>query len=80
MTNSVGIRTKSMNKAKAACLDLASRVKWIRHAAGKALGDILEILDGDIEHAMGLILPDDSGGKLGIPPTYHKLINHALEA
>lgn len=75
-----GIRTRLMTKQKEVCLDLASRVKWIRHACGKALGDILEITNGDIQRTIGLILPDDTGGKLGIPPTYNDLINHALEA
>lgn len=80
MNSRQGIRTRSMTKAKEVCLDLASRVKWIRHACGKALGDILEITNGDIQRTIGLILPDDTGGKLGIPPTYNQLINHALEA
>lgn len=79
MINNVGIRTKSMSKSKQVCLELASRVKWFRHASGKALVDILEILDGDIEAAIGMILPDKSGQKLGIPPTHKQLINYALE-
>ncbi|WP_440877626.1 replication initiation factor domain-containing protein [Thalassotalea sp. PLHSN55] len=79
MEKTQGIRTKSMTKAKVACLDVASRVKWFRHSAGKALGDILEAFEGDLEKAFGLLLPDDTGQKLGIPPTYQKLINHVTE-
>lgn len=75
MTNVVGVRTKLMTKAKDVALDVASRVKWFRHSCGKALGDILDFTDGDVYRALGLILPDDSGGKLGIPPTYKDLIN-----
>jgi len=78
ITSSVGIRTKSMNKTKEACLGLAHSVKWIRHAAGRALGDILEVLDGDIEKTLGLILPENTGRKLGLPSTYNDLINHAM--
>lgn len=74
MTNVVGVRTKLMTKAKNVALDVASRVKWVRHFCGKALGDILDFTDGDVYRALGLILPDDSGGKLGIPPTYKDLI------
>ncbi len=74
-----GIRTKSMSKAKEVCLDIAARVRHVRRSAGKALGDILEILEGDIQQTIGLILPEDTGGKLGIPPTYKHLINHVIE-
>ena len=74
-----GIKTKAMSKAKEVCLDVAARVRHVRRSAGKALGDILEIFHGDIEHTMGLILPEDTGGKFGIPPTYQKLINTVIE-
>jgi phage replication initiation protein len=80
MENTQGIRTKSMSPTKEACLELASRVRWFRHAAGRALGDVLELVGGDISKAFGLLLPDEIlGDKLGIPPTYKKLINNALE-
>ena len=80
MENTQGVRTKSMSPTKSACLELASRVRWFRHAAGRALGDVLEIVGGDISKAFGLLLPDEMlGDKLGIPPTYKKLINNALE-
>jgi len=82
MTDCDGVRTKSMSSSKEAALDLASRAKWFRHAAGKALVDVLELLDGDIEQAIGYLLPNDRStqiSKMGIPPTYSKLINHALE-
>jgi DNA relaxase NicK len=74
-----GVRTKAMSKAKEACLDVAARVRHVRRSAGKALGDILEVLEGDIEKTMGLILPEDTGGKLGLPPTYRNLINNVME-
>lgn len=74
-----GIKTKSMSKTKEVCLDIAARVRHVRRSAGKALGDILEVLEGDIQQTMGLILPDDTGGKLGIPPTYKHLINQVIE-
>ncbi|MGL1956077.1 MAG: replication initiation factor domain-containing protein [Colwellia sp.] len=74
-----GIKTKAMNKAKEVCLDVAARVRHVRRSAGKALGDILEIFHGDIEHTMGLILPEDTGGKLGIPSTYQQLINSVIK-
>jgi phage replication initiation protein len=75
-----GVRTKSMTKAKVACLELASRVRWYRHVAGRALGDVLKLVDGDISTAIGLLLPDNVvGERLGIPPSYKKLINHVLE-
>lgn len=80
MVNQAGIRTKSMTKAKEAAVDVASRVRWIRRACGKALGDILDFYDGDIEQTFGLILPDDTGNKLGIPPSYKNLINFATGA
>lgn len=79
MINTVGVRTKAMNKAKEACLDLASRVKWVRHAAGKALGDILKLTNNNLELTVGLILKEELSGKLGLPPTYKRLINYALE-
>lgn len=79
MINEQGVRTKSMTKAKEASLDIASRVKWFRRSCGKALADILSFYDGDIEKSLGVILPDDSGGKLGIPPSYKQLINFAME-
>jgi len=74
-----GIRTKAMTKTKEVCLDLAARVRHVRRSSGKALGDILEVLEGDISKAIGLILPDDTGGKLGLPPTYRNLINNVME-
>lgn len=74
-----GIKTKSMSKAKEVCLDIAARVRHVRRSSGKALGDILEILEGDISKTIGLILPDDTGGKLGFPPTYKQLINQVIE-
>lgn len=70
-----GVRTKTMSKAKEICLDVAARVRHVRRSAGKALGDILEAFEGDISKTMGLILPSETGGKLGIPPTYQQLIN-----
>lgn len=80
MEKTQGVRTKSMSPAKSACLELASRVRWFRHASGRALSDILKLVDGDISTAFGLLLPNEVlGDKLGIPPTYKKLINHALE-
>ena len=80
MENTQGVRTKSMSKSKEACIELASRVRWFRHAAGRALGDILELVEGDISKAIGLLLPDKAiGEKLGIPPTYKNLISHVLE-
>jgi len=80
MENTQGVRTKSMSPTKSACLELASRVRWFRHAAGRALGDVLEIVGGDVSKAFGLLMPDEKlGEKLGIPPTYKKLINNALE-
>lgn len=69
-----GVRTKAMTKAKEACIDLAARVRHVRRSAGRALGDILEVFEGDIEKTLGLILPDDTGGKLGLPPIYQQLI------
>jgi phage replication initiation protein len=74
-----GVKTKAMSKAKEICLDVASRVKHVRRSAGKALGDILEVFEGDISKTMGLILPEETGGKLGIPPTYQQLINQVIE-
>ncbi|ASM48802.1 phage replication initiation protein [Pseudoalteromonas espejiana DSM 9414] len=74
-----GIRTKAMSKAKEICLDVASRVRHVRRSAGRALGDVLEAFEGDISKTMGLILPEETGGKLGIPPTYQQLINHVTE-
>lgn len=69
-----GVRTKAMTKAKDACLDIAARVRHVRRSAGRALGDILELFQGDIEKTFGLILPDDTGGKLGFPNVYQQLI------
>jgi len=74
-----GVRTKAMSKAKEICLDVASRVRHVRRSAGKALGDVLEAFEGDISKTMGLILPEETGGKLGIPPTYQQLINQVTE-
>lgn len=80
MEKTRGVRTKSMSKSKEACIELASRVRWFRHAAGRALGDVLQLVDGDISKAIGLLLPDQAvGEKLGIPPTYKNLISHVLE-
>ncbi|MBG9999449.1 replication initiation factor domain-containing protein [Pseudoalteromonas sp. NSLLW24] len=74
-----GIRTKAMTKAKEICLDVAARIRHVRRSAGRALGDVLEAFEGDISKTMGLILPEETGGKLGIPPTYQQLINHVTE-
>jgi len=75
-----GVRTKSMNKTKEACLSLVSRVRWYRHAAGRALNDVLELVNGDISKAFGLLLPDKFINEtLGIPPTHKELLNHVLE-
>jgi len=74
-----GVRTKAMSKAKEICLDVASRVRHVRRSAGKALGDVLEAFEGDISKTMGLILPEETGGKLGIPPIYQQLINQVTE-
>lgn len=74
-----GVKTRAMSKPKEVCLDIAARVRHVRHSAGKALGDILEAFEGDISKTFGLILPNDTGGKLGIPPTYQKLINQVIE-
>lgn len=75
-----GIKTKSMSKAKEVCLDIAARVRHVRRSSGKALGDILELLQGDISKTIGLILPEETGGKLGFPPTYKQFINTVIEA
>ena len=75
-----GVRTKSMTKTKTACLALASRVRWYRQSAGRALNDVLKLVNGDISKAIGLLLPDKViGEKLGIPPIYKNLISHVLE-
>lgn len=80
MSEFEGVRTKSMSKTKEACLTLASRVRWYRHSAGRALNDILKLTNGDISRTIGLLLPDDSVGEsLGIPPTYKNLLNHVME-
>ena len=80
MSTVEGVRTKSMTKAKEACLSLAGRVRWYRQSAGRALNDILKLVNGDISKAIGLLLPDDSVGEtLGIPPTYKDLLNHVME-
>lgn len=81
MSTVEGVRTKSMNKAKTACLTLASRVRWYRHAAGRALNDILKLTNGDISKTIGLLLPEDDSIRetLGIPPTYKDLLNHVME-
>jgi len=39
------------------------------------LGDILETFEGDIERTLSVILPEETGGKFGLPPTYKQLIN-----
>lgn len=75
-----GKKQVSTKQVKAPCLELAGRVRWFRRMAGRALVDIVEILDGDISKAFGLIVPDDfEGGKIGIPPTYKQLINTITE-
>lgn len=82
MSELEGVRTKSMCKAKEACLTLVSRVRWYRHAAGKALNDILKLTNGDISKTIGLLLPEDyqvTRDKLGIPPTQKELLNHVME-
>jgi len=80
MSTVEGVRTKSMTKTKEACLTLVSRVRWYRQSAGRALNDILKLVNGDVSKAIGLLLPDDSVGEtLGIPPTYKDLLNHVME-
>jgi len=80
MSDVEGVRTKSMTKTKEACLSLVSRVRWYKQVAGRALNDVLQLVNGDISKAIGLLLPDDVvGEKLGIPPTYKDLLNHVME-
>ena len=74
-----GVKTRAMTKAKEACLELASRARHVRRSAGKALHDILEIFQGDIQKTIGVILPEEKATTLGIPPTYQKLIDQVIE-
>jgi len=77
-----GVVTRFKSESQEAALDLISRVRHFRRSAGKALADLLEFSGGDMETAIGYLLPDEvteTVGKMGIPPTYRKLIDHVLE-
>lgn len=73
-----GVKTKSRTKVNEACTELASRVRHVRRSAGRALNDILDICDGDIMKAFGLIVSNDTAQKFGIPPTHKQLVKHAI--
>ncbi|WP_158587204.1 replication initiation factor domain-containing protein [Motilimonas pumila] len=59
-------------------LDFAGKIRWAKTMVGKTLYDIAEHFDGDINLAYGALC-DESGGKLGIPQTYMRLIKTNLE-
>tara|TARA_R110001606_G_C15389779_1_gene651394 strand:+ start:1148 stop:2308 length:1161 start_codon:yes stop_codon:yes gene_type:complete len=82
MINSDGVHTSSSPIATTAATDLASRVKWVRRMCGKALSDIFEITEGDIQTLLGLLVPDKyiTGKSLDIPNTYKQLLTEQLRS
>lgn len=56
-----------------AVLDLAARTRWLKRQCGRTLHDLVEVFEGDIAKAFG-VLCADSGGRLGIPDTQADLI------
>lgn len=78
--NHQGVKTKQRKKVNDACAELASRVRHVRRQCGKALNDILDICGGDLYEAFGLIVPDDTAYKYGIPPTHKQLIKQVIGA
>ena len=82
MINSKGVHTSSSPRATTAATDLASRVKWVRRMCGKALSDIFEITEGDIQTLLGLLVPDKyiTGKSLDIPNTYKQLLTEQLRS
>lgn len=82
MINSEGVHTSSSPRATTAATDLASRVKWVRRMCGKALSDIFEITEGDIQTLLGLLVPDKyiTGKSLDIPNTYKQLLTEQLRS
>lgn len=82
MINSDGVHTSSSPRATTAATDLASRVKWVRRMCGKALSDIFEITEGDIQTLLGLLVPDKyiTGKSLDIPNTYKQLLTEQLRS
>jgi len=73
-----GVKTQKItcqkDKTEDAALMLAGNIKHVRNFCSRALGDILEAFDGDIERTLGVILKEETGGKFGLPPTYRQLI------
>lgn len=82
MINTDGVHTSSSPKVSNAATDLASRVKWVRRMCGKALADIFEITEGDLQTVLGLLVPDKyiTGKSLDIPNTYKQLLTQNLRS
>lgn len=78
MCNSVGIRTRAMTKAKEKCLDVAAKLKWVRHACAKRISELLELTNHNCEDAMALLLPQKYGGKHDLQDAYQQLINYSM--
>lgn len=82
MINSDGVQTSSSAKVSKAGTDLASRVKWVRRMCGKALADILEITEGDMQTVLGLLVPDKyvTGKSLDVPNIYKDILTEQLRS
>lgn len=82
MINSDGVQTSSSAKVSKAGTDLASRVKWVRRMCGKALADILEITEGDMQTVLGLLVPDKyvTGKSLDVPNIYKHILTEQLRS
>lgn len=82
MINTGGVQTSSSAKVSKAGTDLASRVKWVRRMCGKALADILEITEGDMQTVLGLLVPDKyvTGKSLDVPNIYKHILTEQLRS
>ncbi|MBB1352364.1 replication initiation factor domain-containing protein [Pseudoalteromonas sp. SG45-3] len=82
MINTDGVQTSSSAKVSKAGIDLASRVKWVRRMCGKALADILEITEGNMQTVYGLLVPDKyvTGKSLDVPNIYKHILIEQLRA
>lgn len=82
MINTDGVHTSSSPKASQAGTDLASRVKWVRRMCGKALADILEITEGDMQTVLGLLVPDKHviGKSLDLPNIYKQILTEQFRS
>ncbi|TMP30187.1 replication initiation factor family protein [Pseudoalteromonas rubra] len=82
MIEAEGINTTVSPRKSEAATDLASRARWVRRMCGKALSEILEMTAGDIQQALGYLIPDEyiTGKSLDLPNTYKQILTEQFRS